>query len=463
MAKMAERGFPCKKCFPVRHMSAPEFRIYDYMVAYATSARTGRFTVSVRPKLCNELNVSPNSAREIIESLHESGWLVLHGRKRRADGTETPNAWEPVSHENFVLANPGSCPPYLYCPDYETAKQYGIAIGDKLPTGTPQPVPFWKGKLYRFGRDVAAWWDGMTDRDHEEIIEHLKTVDPDPVLWSPAITGNPVQVATTGNPVPAEEGTITGIPVEPLPENRSDHYRKTGVAITGNPVGSLIPTVPETQTTTTTPPKPPTVLELSSLTKTKTDAIVEETIAWMQESFIKKDNGRASCPMSKAHKKELVQLVMKYGAPFAKAAWFEYLQEESWNNLTLWPAAKFIAEFAGYLATAENKESRSLLMTKARRHLLFGIALMPQFKKSIPADEQKLHERFMQWHVEHVNENDYFQGYSQLPLTSEEQGKLCEIYIREMAYIELWSPVMQFEEEQHQFEEEQNFRENPEE
>jgi hypothetical protein len=101
------------------------------------------FYGSVVPYLCNALDQSRSAVDATLGRLQSAGWIISHGRTRRADGTETPNHYEIIEHEAW--AKRGRCPDYKYAPDWDEAKKYGVKKGDRAVAGPP-PWNFIKDK-----------------------------------------------------------------------------------------------------------------------------------------------------------------------------------------------------------------------------------------------------------------------------------------------------------------------------
>jgi hypothetical protein len=129
------KGFPCKPedCYESRHLEASDYKIYDLMCA-AAPLKDGKriFYASVEGWLCNAANQSRSAVDRTLDRLEAAGWIISLGRTRRPNGTETPNAYEVLDHDQFIAKHPGTCPPYIYAPTWEVAKEFGLKKGDKL-------------------------------------------------------------------------------------------------------------------------------------------------------------------------------------------------------------------------------------------------------------------------------------------------------------------------------------------
>jgi hypothetical protein len=112
--------------------------MYDTMMAFAKAGQKSRghnrleCTASVRPTLCNAYPCAESTAGVLIEKLCDLGWIVKHegGRDKRT-GKKLPNTYEMIEHAEFVAKNPGSCPDYIFAPDYESGEAYGLRRGDR--------------------------------------------------------------------------------------------------------------------------------------------------------------------------------------------------------------------------------------------------------------------------------------------------------------------------------------------
>ncbi len=232
------RGFTCPpdECFANRHMTGAEYKMYSVMCAFAVAGRKSRghkdliCTASVLPTLCNAMPCSRNGAAKLINALHKKGWLILRsGQVRQDDGTLSPNIWEMVEHPAFAAKHPGSCPPYPYAPNYETAQAHGLEYGDKFETGA-MPWNFWKNhRIVVPGGQVVAevvgqWWSGLTEEERQAHIEHLNNDPPSVVEFNLVLTGAkkptaPTTVGTVNDPtVPI---TVDTAPCPQLEQHRA--------------------------------------------------------------------------------------------------------------------------------------------------------------------------------------------------------------------------------------------------
>lgn len=168
-------------------MAAAEYKVWDVMKAYAFAAWKARgskgpllFSGAIVPTLCNAVPCSRNHADTMIARLHGIGWLIPRDKgKRKANGQMSPTVWELVTHDDFVAAHPGSCPPYTYAPDKETADEFGVSYGDKFATALV-PHNFWKIPPTPLSEAIRAWEEGLTDDERELIKIQLGKGKPAP-------------------------------------------------------------------------------------------------------------------------------------------------------------------------------------------------------------------------------------------------------------------------------------------
>jgi hypothetical protein len=224
----AKQGFPCKSedCYASRHLDGPDYKVWDQMKAAAPQRNGTRiFFAPVSPYLVNACNQARSTIDATLLRLCNSGWIINLGRQRKPDGTETPNKYRIIEHPEWAANHPGRCPDFTVAPDSETARAFGVNVGDKLATG-PLPPNFWPkpdtplGSALRkiIGHDSVI----ITDEEMAALNAHLRD------LTTPGTPGlAPLPVNEAPLPVDRERAT-PGTPVEPLPVNEDDHSRYTG-------------------------------------------------------------------------------------------------------------------------------------------------------------------------------------------------------------------------------------------
>ena len=183
---------PKKNCATVRHLSTEGsaiFCMYDVMVGYAKAARKSRegdgatgpliFNASIKPTMCNELGVSVNTAYRWRDRLKELGWIVLVKEgDRREDGTQEPNTYRVLEHEQFLAAHPNSCPPYTVPYDVNTADAVR-ALRRFVDDTTGRSFRFVGGDKIT-AKAIVEVMSSLTDEQRAEILEHWKSIAPDP-------------------------------------------------------------------------------------------------------------------------------------------------------------------------------------------------------------------------------------------------------------------------------------------
>jgi hypothetical protein len=269
-----KKGIPVnpEDCYSNRHLSGPEYKVYDVMMAFAVRGRVSRegkdgtgpllFSASFKPTLVNALAQSVNQTMRMKDRLVEMGWLVLVKKgARRATGQQAPDTYRIFTHEEYVAANHGSCPPYEYAPDYDTAQAYGVRHGQRLRDPEPQHKNFWpkepalRSAIEKFtaeevspvSDDEMAAWDSHVDG--------IKGPEPQ----------NRVRTPNTGDgPEPQNGEGRTLNMVKPVPTKWEAPSPQNGEGRTPNHGENLIPpsgspnrnTKPTTTTTTTTASPP---------------------------------------------------------------------------------------------------------------------------------------------------------------------------------------------------------------
>jgi len=135
----AKNGFPCDpaKCFASRHLDGSEFKVYSVMLGFAHAGRNSLhgkdskarllFNASIKPTLCNAVNLSKNQTYLVRDKLAEKGWIILRQEgTRKANGSVSPDTWEIVEHDQFVEKHTGTCPDYEFAPDFQAAQAAGF-------------------------------------------------------------------------------------------------------------------------------------------------------------------------------------------------------------------------------------------------------------------------------------------------------------------------------------------------
>jgi len=196
----------------------------------AAPPRDGKriFYAPVSPYLVNACNQSRSAIDATLERLCKSGWLINLGRTRKKDGTETPNSYEVLEHPEWAARHPGCCPDYTECPDWETAKAYGVKVGDKLKSSGAIPENFLapdsplgqtslgRGLKKILGNEPML----ITDEELEAANKHLlATTHGAPGVVPLTVNENPLTV----HPERATHGTQ----VLPVAVNEETHSRST--------------------------------------------------------------------------------------------------------------------------------------------------------------------------------------------------------------------------------------------
>jgi hypothetical protein len=111
-----------------RHIDAAAFKTYDAMMAIVMAAAKkleaeGKWK-SGEPlptcfvsamQLANMNNRSKNQEVEALAKLEHESWIVrTHEEQRRWRGRMSSNEYRVLTHEEFLAANPKSCPPARY-------------------------------------------------------------------------------------------------------------------------------------------------------------------------------------------------------------------------------------------------------------------------------------------------------------------------------------------------------------
>jgi hypothetical protein len=314
-------------------MTTREFAVYDVMIAFASAARKGRegdeatgpliFTAAIEPTLANAVNCSADTVSETIPRLLAKGWLILlREGARRPDGKQAPNEYQVVEHRDFALTHPGSCPPYSYCPDFETAVAHGIKIGERLGEKGEQPAHF---------RDANAT---------SMIVSHQKTLPEHEAGWL---------LSDAAPTVPENSGTAKPATVPEIPPP----FRRTPPAVPENSASrsgdSPLP-VPEflgRRLVTTD-------LELQTLTTNQP----ADTPGVLVSLFLSKE--QRTPRFLKGQEQTLSALGTANGAEKVVAAFEVYMKERPYNDRTICPFTAFIRGFSGYLQISQRAKTEAV-------------------------------------------------------------------------------------------------------
>ena len=121
---MASKPTDKVKCVPRRHIDAAAFKTYDAMMAVVMSAAKkledeGKWKsgdplptcfVSAM-QLANMNNRNKSQENDALAKLERDGWIVCtHEEQRRWRGRMSSNEYRVLTHEEFLAANPDSCP-----------------------------------------------------------------------------------------------------------------------------------------------------------------------------------------------------------------------------------------------------------------------------------------------------------------------------------------------------------------
>ena len=366
--RTATKGFPRnpKDCFASRHQSASEFKVYDAIVACAHHWRTVKegnnatgpliFNASVVPWLCNAVALSKNPTRQAVKNLLHQGWLVLlkEGRHRR-DGSQEPNEYRVVEHEEFVRLHPGSCPPDIYAPDYETAHAHGVGYGDPATSDGALPKNFWanSGPLGQAlekltGDEVAI----ITDEEQTAWARHEQKFAAGVSSTVPAEASSMV-----GDRYPETDGPGTAKQTAQVPENESPRYRNSGQNL-------IKATVREIVTASTTPTPTPSMPEpgMADITPTTMRLPLWVVQDWKNAATMSKvGEGMSEMPnlTHAQHRQRFVREILRAPGRTAaekelrvEAAWFKFCNAnpKPYGTDQIFPVLKFFAMLPDYLA-----------------------------------------------------------------------------------------------------------------
>ena len=401
----AKTGIPVKSedCFSNRHLSGPEYKVYDVMMAFAVAGRVSRegkdgtgpllFSASFKPTLVNALAQSVNQTMRMKDRLVELGWLVLVKKgERRATGQQAPDTYRIFTHEEYVAANPGSCPPYEYPPDYDTAQAYGVRHGQRLRDPGPLHKNFWPTEpVLRSALDkVTSEEPGIiTDDELVALNKHLDDIKRASKPQNGVRTPNPGDGPEPQNGEGRTPNMVKAVPTKweaPSPQNGEGRTQNPGENLV-NPSRSFIP---ETQHTHTTPATPQGVGVCVKENLSAMDADIE--VGKLLEEFVKQNEGEpGKCTSSQREK--LRNLAMQHRRNKFRGAARVWLKEHPWDSRTTDPFSAFISGFEGYAGKivwdkkrAEQKkrdeENAPAATEFHRRKAIVGYGLASVYKES---------------------------------------------------------------------------------
>jgi hypothetical protein len=366
----AKNGFPCdpKKCRANRHLKGNEYIVYDAMFGFAIAGRTSlhgdksteplHFNASIKPKLCNALAMSVNNAYKMKDRLVELGWLVLvkEGERRR-DGSTAPDTYRIFTHEEFVAANPETCPPYEFAPDFETAQAHGLQYGQRLRPSGPVPdnlFPKPTEEQQTTANAIAAFLDSRTPEQQAALVEHWKSRSPitdvmDFVLPVPKSRVRHQSLNLGNGPAPQlEDGqslncetpspAIGECPVPKLENTQSLNLGK-------NPTTTPVTATAHTQHTPANPQGVRVCVNGENLSAMDLDIEVGKLV----EGFVKHNSGDPGQITSK-QREQLKELLRRHGRETFRGAALVWLKDSPWNNQTTHPFVSLISGFEGYAA-----------------------------------------------------------------------------------------------------------------
>ncbi len=355
----AKKGFPVKPkdCYANRHLTGPEYKVYDVMMAFAVHGRTSLhgkdskeplyFSASVKPTLVNACAQSVNQVTAMKDRLLELGWLILEMKgTRRNDGRVTPDTYRILTHEEYAAANPGECPPYEYAPDFETAQAYGVRHGQKLQEQNSLPKNFWptepvlRSMLDKITDDEVSVY---SDDEMAALGRHLEEIAPK-VLPDPEDCDRTQKTdAGLRKPMPDRyqnpESTVTRKREQPSPENRNSRHQFSGE----NPIPPSGSPIPDTQPTQSHG----VVCDVSSENLSAMD--VDKEVGELIKGFVKHNAGKPG-GISKTQRQQLADLVKAHGRETFRGAARVWLKDIPWNDKTTHPFLTFINGFEGYAA-----------------------------------------------------------------------------------------------------------------
>jgi hypothetical protein len=343
------KGFPVapEDCRAVRHLPGPEFKVYDQMVAYAYAGRKSRegkeatgpllFTAAFKPTLCNALALSVNQTYAMRDRLEKLGWieLVADGGKRD-DGTDAPDTWRIVEHDEFVKTHPDTCPDN---PEPEKPAQ-------RQERRTRQASVDGRARIARMIRDWTtpeshALADAMakfTDADWAAVREHWGLSEEE---WERVRPNKPVPT-DRDRTSPYETG-------QPVPTKQGDQYLRVGTDTLTTPVTTPV-TTPHTH-------NPPPVSRVGVSGAAAMDA--EKEVAELLKEFVKRNQGEPG-QLSRTQRQDMKALATLHGRETFRAAARAWLAAGKWNSKTTHPFAGFISGFEGYAAAARQEPKKTL-------------------------------------------------------------------------------------------------------
>jgi hypothetical protein len=222
------------RCVARRHIPAAAFKTYDALMSVAMAAAKKLAqqnppewkpgdplpTVFVsEAQLGNMNNRNEEQEREAIQKLVKLGWVEkTHEKQRRWRGRMTNNDYRVRTHDEFLAANPKSCPPdrYVIVDENHSRRKPRVAgtapwplerhniikaIGVALPDR-------WLAAIAGVRREVASGTDTgnpVTVADYGDVPPPPKPDAPTREIPRRSDTGNPATV-DTGNPATVRHG-----------------------------------------------------------------------------------------------------------------------------------------------------------------------------------------------------------------------------------------------------------------
>jgi len=295
------------------------------------------FYGSVQPWLCNAANQARSTVDATLDRLEAAGWILSHGRTRRADGTETPNHYEVLEHDEWMKEHPHCCPDYKFAPDQETAEQFGVSRGDKLGAWLP-PRNFWD-----LSTPLGSGLAKIMSSDNETTAAMIITDEESAALN---------KVLSKLKPFPVHrEGATPGPPESPVPVHRNDHSRST-VRNPSQPTTVNKPHTPTHPTAATIVEKPvaakPGEVSVCVDKKTLSEEELDKKLDELIEAFVMKDGDPPQ--VTKVQRTEMKALLKRDGFDKFRAAARAWLAANPWDARTTHPFASFIGGYAGYAA-----------------------------------------------------------------------------------------------------------------
>jgi hypothetical protein len=369
----AKTGFPVKPedCYETRHLTGPEYKVYDVMMGFARYGRTRRegkdgtgpllFNASLKPTLCNALAMSTNQTVLMKNRLLELGWIVLVQKgARKPNGQQSPDTYRILEHEEFAAVHPGQCPPYEYAPDFDTAQAYGVRHGQRLRDPGPVPdnlFPKPTEEQQITADAIAAFLDSRTREQQAELVAHWKTRSPitDVMDFALPIPKSRVRHQTLNpgdgpDPKLSEGQTLNpgsaGTYFQDGPDPKSSEAQTLNLG--EYPITS--PVTPSGNTNTHTQPTPQgegVCVQDENLSAMD----VEKEVAALQREFANQNDGPGGC--TPKQKQEMAELVKQHGRENFRSAARAWFKNPTWDNNTKMPFMAFISGFAGYMGEHE--------------------------------------------------------------------------------------------------------------